>query len=128
MPNLPEIAYWLRGLPNPHELADALEQAAKIEELTAAWNDQVGPMEAKQKKLEADIARLEKEKTDKFHEVGAVVPEAEGHARSIIEAAKAKAAELVKDAEAAAAKVRADADAYSKRVRSAVEKFKGELA
>jgi hypothetical protein len=126
--NLPEIAYWLRGLPNPHELADALEQAAKIEELTADWNDQVGQMDAKRRKLEADIASLEKDKAAKFHEVGSIIPETQGQARDILEAAKTKAAEIVKDAEERAAKREEEANEYFRRNIARIEKFKAELS
>ena len=127
MANLSEIAYFLRGIPNPADIADALEVAARIEDAKAAWTDEVGHMKATRDKLEADIAKLEEDKVAKFHEVGAVVPEAEGHARSIIEAAKSKAAELVKEAEAAAAKIREDADAYNARVIARVSKIREEL-
>ena len=41
MPNLAEIAYFLRRLPNPQELADGLEHAAKLEEFIASLNSEI---------------------------------------------------------------------------------------
>jgi len=128
MPNLAEIAYFLRRLPNPAELADGLEHAAKLEDFIANLNSEIDGLESKRSKLDADIARLEEEKVKKSNEVGEIVPKATAEGRKIIEDAQAKAAKIISDAATSAAKMKADADAYNARVIARVSKIKEELS
>src|SRR5262249_52804328 len=128
MTDLSQIAYWLRILPHPEDLADALEKAAKIEQMIASYNDEMADRKAVLDKLNGDIAALEEEKTKKFHEVGSVVPEAQGHARDILEAAQAKAEHIKREADEYAAKKRAEGDDYFRRNIARIEKFRAELS
>src|SRR5262249_46318465 len=122
-----EIAYFLRRLPNPQELADGLEHAAKLEDFIASLNSEIDQLEAKRRKLDDEIAKLEKEKGAKFNEVGSIVPEETGQAGTIIEAANSKAAELIKNATERAVKREAEADAYVKQKMQIVENWRREL-
>ena len=126
--NLAEIAFFLRRLPNPQELAEGLEHCAKLEEFIADLNSQIDELEAKRNKFEADISALEKEKAAKLNEVGVLLPEARARERTIIQDAEAKAAKIISDAATAAAKMKADADAYNARVIARVSKIKEELS
>ena len=63
MPNLAEIAYFLRRLPNPQELAEGLEHCAKLDDFIADLNSQIDGLESKRNKLDVEISNLEKETT-----------------------------------------------------------------
>jgi len=119
---------FLRRLPNLQDLANGFEHADKLEEFIGSLNSEIDELERKRSKLEADLARLEEEKTKKFHEVGSIVPEAEAHARTIIEGAETKAGELVREAASTATKIRKDADEYNQRVIARVSKIREELS
>ena len=125
--NLAEIAYFLRRLPNLAELADGLEHASKLEEFIDNLNSECDELESKRRELDGDIAKLEQEKVEKFHQVAAIIPESEGQARDILAAATAKADELVRDASTAAVKMRADAETYVREKRAIVDKWRSEL-
>jgi len=126
--NLAEVAFFLRRLPNPQELAEGLEHCAKLEEFIASLNADIDGLEAKRTKLDADISALEKEKAAKLNEVGILIPEARARERTIIQDAEAKAAKIISDAATSAAKMKADADAYNVRVRARVSKFTEEIS
>jgi len=126
--NLAEVAFFLRRLPNPQELAEGLEHCAKLEEFIASLNAEIDDLEAKRTKFEADISALEKEKAAKLNEVGVLVPEANAKARTIIEEAQGRAARIISDAATSAAKMKADADAHQARVIARVSKIREELS
>src|SRR5262249_41458963 len=110
MSNLDNLEYWIRSLPEkPHELADDIRLVAKLKDFEAELNAEIDGLEAKRRRLDEDIAKLETEKVAKFHEVAAIIPETQGQARTILEAAQSKADELVRGAAGAAAKMKADA-------------------
>ena len=128
MSNLDNLEYWLRTLPEkPHELADDIRLVAKLKDFEADLNAEIDQLEAKRRKLDEEMAKLEAEKVKKFHELSAIVPETEAQARDILNAAQAEASKMKSEAANVAVKIRADADMYVKEKWAIVDKWRSEL-